>query len=76
MARRKGNTWFIAGINAGKARKVSLKLPNIKGGNIHVYTDLKNDLNRLGIINCKIIETKPLEITMQENGGFAFVVKM
>jgi len=75
MARRKGNDWFIAGINSGGARTVSLNLPVSGTSSTQVYTDLDNGLNSLGSSEYSISGEKPFEITMHENGGFAMIVK-
>ncbi len=76
LARRKGNTWFIAGINSGDARIVSLKLPISGSCSVQVYNDLDNGLNSLGSTEYSISGEKPFEITIQENGGFAMIVEI
>ncbi|MDB4582047.1 glycoside hydrolase family 97 protein [Draconibacterium sp.] len=75
MARRKGKSWYVAGINAGEARMVSFKLPVSEKVNVKVYTDVKNEHSKLQIIETEISEDKPFEITMDKNGGFAFVIE-
>ena len=74
LARRKGNTWYFAGINAGESRTVNLKLPKTTSQKVKVYTDLSDDLNSLGIVEYDLSE-KQFEITMKRNGGFAFMMK-
>lgn len=74
MARRKGDTWFIAGINAGDARTVILNLPKTTSKKVKVYTDLNDDLNRLCIAEYNL-SGNHFEITMKRNGGFAFMMK-
>jgi alpha-glucosidase len=75
IARRKGDNWFIAGINAGGERKVSLQLPFIDAKKVKVYTDIKNEHSKLQILNANISEEKTFEITMNKNGGFTFIAK-
>ena len=74
LARRNGDAWFIAGINSGDSRTVSLNLPFDYTGKVNVYNDLSHDLNSLGIVECSVSREKPLKITMQKNGGFAIIV--
>ena len=75
LARRKGNTWFIAGINSGGARTVSLNLPIPGASSVKVYNDLDDGLNNLGSTEYSISGEEPFEITIQENGGFAMIVE-
>ena len=74
LARRNGNTWFIAGINSGDSRTVSVNLPFDYSGKVNVYNDLSYDLNSLCIVEHNVSKDKPLKITMQKNGGFAIIV--
>lgn len=74
LARRKGNTWFVAGINCGDARHVSLNLPVNGATTVQVYTDLDEGLNSLGVKEYVVSGDKTFEITMQKNGGFAFII--
>ena len=74
IARRKGDTWYIAGINAGDSRTVQLKLPKTSLKKVNVYTDLSDDLNSLGLVEYSLPE-KSFEITMKRNGGFVFAMK-
>jgi alpha-glucosidase len=71
IARRKGDTWYIAGINAGEPRTVTLDLPATASKKVTVYIDTSEDLHSLGVAEYDVTE-KPFEITMKRNGGFAF----
>ncbi len=74
MARCNGNKWFVAGINAGESRTVSLKLPISVNKTVQVYTDVKDNKNELRITELTISPENPIEITMDKNGGFAFIL--
>jgi len=74
MARRKGNKWFVAGINAGEKRTVELTLPVSEKTPVKVYNDLSNDLNSLFVQDYEISPNQSFKITMQKNGGFAFII--
>jgi alpha-glucosidase len=74
MARRKGKIWYIAGINAGPARKVSLNIPIKSEQKIQLYADENEKLNGLKIFEQIISPSNPIEITMQKNGGFVFII--
>ena len=75
LARRKGNSWYVAGINAGEPRTVSLDLPVSINQEVDVYTDIGDGLNSLGVAKTLVSKNKSFEITMQKNGGFAFILK-
>ncbi len=75
IARRKGDTWFIAGINSGVSRTVSMKLPIKSKAKVQVYNDFSDDLNRLTVTEGYVTPRKPFEINMRKNGGFAFIVR-
>ena len=74
IARRKGDTWYVAGINAGEPRTVTLDLPTATSENVLVYIDTSDNLQSLGVSEYDIAE-KPFEITMKRNGGFAFIME-
>lgn len=69
IARRNGNQWYIAGVNAQKeAIKLNLNLPMLAGMKVKLYNDNKKKETHL-----KEIAIKPngiTEITIQPNGGF------
>ncbi len=73
IARRKGDAWYVAGINSGDPRSVRLNLPETAARNVTVYTDMSDDVNSLGVSEYDL-SAKPFEITMKRNGGFAFVM--
>lgn len=77
IARRHGNNWFIAGINAGAERQVSLKLSFLKEGEykVKLYGDGTNPMQNLKIEDITIKPQNPLEITMARNGGFSLLVE-
>lgn len=75
LARRKGNKWYVAGINAGDAKTVALTLPISKEVHVKVYTDMLDDLNCLGVVESVILPNQPFQCAMKKNGGFAFIVE-
>jgi alpha-glucosidase len=77
IARRNGNTWFVAGINAGKAREVALDLSFLPDGSFPatLYQDGKDALNTCETAAIKVSNTEKVNFQMAENGGFAFYVK-
>jgi alpha-glucosidase len=76
IARRHGNDWFIAGINAGDERKVSLNLSFLKEGEykVKLYGDGKNPIEDLKIDDITVSSENPLEIIMARNGGFVIFI--
>jgi alpha-glucosidase len=74
LARRRGDVWYIAGINAGSSRTVKIDLPKTNLNKVSIYTDLDENLNSLEIVECSLSK-KPFEITMKRNGGFVFTMK-
>jgi alpha-glucosidase len=78
IARRKGNKWFIAGINAGKERRVDIPLSFIKEGSsaIKIYEDKPGEeMTNLNIRNETIAKDKTLSVNMMANGGFCTVIE-
>ena len=71
LARRKGKTWFVAGIN-GKDEFQLLKLPHgfLPKGNVRFFTDGKNNP-----WDIKDTTSVPKEIGCQARGGFVLVIK-
>lgn len=71
LARRKGNSWFIAGINSSEPRDVSIPLhfTNIGTDKIRLYIDSDNS-ESLSVKNITISKNKPLQVHMNRNGGF------
>ena len=69
IARRHGEKWYIAGVNAEKsAKKLKLNLPMLSGKNCKIYND-KND-KQTYMSDIKISKNGELSITIQSNGGF------
>ena len=69
MARRSGQQWYIAGINAQKdpvTTKIDLKPFFKKGTTITTYTD---DAQLNGSTQTSIFNLKPTTVTIPENGG-------
>ena len=68
LARRHGNTWYIAGVNAEtNAKNLKLKLPMLAGSTATIYNDDKN--NNSFIDEVKISKKGEISITIQPNGG-------
>lgn len=69
IARRHGQKWYVAGVNAEKTPKVlKLKLPMLAGQNITVYND--KDTKETFKATTKVSKKGELSITIQPNGGF------
>ncbi len=76
IARRKGNDWYIAAINAGEVRSVPLALPFVKPGAYAV--DLYADSSSSGRVVVRRTTISPQTITtlsMAANGGCCFVIE-
>lgn len=74
LARRSGQTWYIAGNNAtGKPLTLTLSLPMLtKGETISLYSDnIKNREPQL--TQQKIANPQKVKITMADQGGFVIV---
>jgi hypothetical protein len=73
MARRCGNTWYIAGINAEKApQKQAVTLPMIpKGAQMTVYTDDEQLNGKVAVV--KQNKKQQLNVVIPENGAFLAV---
>ena len=69
IARRSGDDWYVAGVNAEKeAVKLKLNLPMFAGQKVHLYNDDKkrNTYTKKVSVNKK----GNLDITIQTDGGF------
>ena len=84
IARRKGSDWWVAGINAGKLRSLSLKLDFLKAGRYSatLYQDDPATANATSVLETKIAAShvtidasKPLELTIVPNGGFGLKIE-
>lgn len=69
LARRSGDTWYVAAINAEKeAKTLILKLPMLAGKKVKVYSDHKKDRSpQLEEITVK--KNGELKVTIQSEGG-------
>lgn len=73
LARRKGNKWYIVGVNAQQEPlKLTLKLPMIDAGkSFRLYSD---DTKLLGNLQTgKMNEKQELRVTVPRNGGIVVV---
>jgi len=77
LARRKGGNWYVAGINAGDPRRINVDLSPLKVGNktVTIFTDRESDNKILVEKPMAISDDSPLELSMGNNGGFAFIIK-
>lgn len=72
IARRHGQKWYIAGVNAEtEAKKLNLKLPMLAGQKVAMYNDDKNRETYQGEVN--ISKKGEISITIQPNGGFVLI---
>jgi hypothetical protein len=68
IARRHGQKWYVAGVNAEKSSKeLKLKLPMFAGQNVTIYTDNKNKETYIDTI--KVAANGEVLVTIQPNGG-------
>lgn len=69
LARRNGQKWYVAGVNAEKtAKELKIKLPMLAGQSITMYND-KADKETY-TTSVKVSKNGQLSITIQPNGGF------
>jgi hypothetical protein len=69
IARRHGENWYAAGVNAGKAEmELKLRLPMFAGQNASMYNDSKNKESFIKQIN--VYNNGEISIVIQPNGGF------
>ena len=72
IARRHGQQWFVAGVNAEKtAREMHLHLPMVAGQKVEVYTDDQNKQPRMEQVT--LSGEGDLSVTLQPGGGFVLV---
>ena len=72
LARRHGNTWYVAGINANKAAiKLKLDLSILSKDHLKIITDDKNRNPVEQLL--KVKNTGAVEIVIQPQGGFVIV---
>jgi hypothetical protein len=75
VARKSGNTWYVAGINGeGVEKNLSLDLSFIKKGNAQLLTSSKSDNNEPSFNNSSVtLSSGKLAISLKGNDGFVAV---
>jgi hypothetical protein len=69
IARRHGEVWYIAGVNAEKsAKKLTLGLPMLAGQNVSMFTDMNDGTPNLETV--QVAGNGQFSVTIQPNGGF------
>jgi len=69
LARRHGNDWYVAGVNAQKeVLKITVSLPMFAGKKVRLYNDNAEKLT--GMKEVVIKKNGELEIEIQSGGGF------
>jgi hypothetical protein len=69
LARRNGNKWYIAGVNAEKeVKKLQLKLPMLAGQEVSFYNDKKDGSPSMKTVT--IPESGNFSVDIQPKGGF------
>jgi hypothetical protein len=74
LARRSGNRWYVAGVNAGKEPlKIKVNIPMVAGKKLRIYND---DSNRQSFTKeIDIPKDGVVEIEMQSGGGVVLTQK-
>ncbi len=72
IARRHGDTWYIAGVNAtDDVMTLELNLPMVgRGDTYRLYSD---DKNRQPVLTQPTVKKTPVKVSMQPKGGFVIV---
>lgn len=75
LARRKGDKWYVAGINAeNDNKKIKVSLPMFKSGvQLKVYSD--NSSLQGDVKSSKLSKNNTVDIQMPKNGGFVIVTQ-
>jgi len=74
LARRHGDTWYIAGINAEEKDKLlSLSLPMLASEDVALHTDSKDRAAQLKRV--RFAKGKTLKVSMPKDGAFIIVGK-
>jgi len=69
IARRHGQKWYVAGVNAGKTPiQIKAKLNMFAGKEVVMYNDNKTRKTSMGTV--KVSNQGEVSITIQSNGGF------
>jgi len=83
VAKRKGNTWYVAGMNAWGERKLKVDLSDLFGKNKEISmftftdTDKSNENANLYQTNsCKMNTSAPIEVYMASGGGFVAIINL
>jgi len=78
FARRKGEKWYIAGINAAEDRTLTLNLSelDIPSQIVSFFTDSQKDEDSIVKESLIIEDCKMMDIKMKGNGGFAFIASV
>lgn len=75
IARRSGDVWYVAGINAGpESFKAELEMPMLHKGAAKIYTDDKNLNGSVGEV--KIGDKKKVKINIPADGAFLLIQKL
>lgn len=78
IARRNGNDWYLAAINATGDRDISIPLNFLKKGqyDITLYKDnVDEPLTNIEIVDKKVNSSEPLKVRLLGNGGFCTIFK-
>ena len=75
LARRKGNKWYVAGINAeDKNTKIKVSLPMIKSGApLKIYSD--NSSLQGNVKSSRLSKNSTVDIQVPTNGGFVIITE-
>ena len=69
VARRHGEQWYVAGVNAEQTeKKLKLELPMLAGITVTMYNDDKNKETYMKEV--KVSKNGEISVTIQSNGGF------
>lgn len=77
LARRYQNDWYVAAINNGEAKSIKVPLDFVKEGNYRtvLYHDESDRSQKMQVSPMSISTSNAPEINVEDNGGFAFVLK-
>ncbi len=77
LARRKGNDWFIAAINAGNDKTIELNLDFIPDGEhtASFYTDGQNPLTDVKSEEMAVKKGDKKSLSLKHNGGFVLYIQ-